>query len=83
MGMRKDIIQLAGENLAEGLNGQTLMLFANNDSDVERLMANPFLADLPAVQHKRVYALGSDTFRLDYYSASNLLTLLEKQFISQ
>jgi len=83
MGMRKDIIQLSGENLAEGLNGQTLMLFANNDSDVERLMANPFLADLPAVQHKRVYALGSDTFRLDYYSASNLLTLLEKQFISQ
>ncbi|CAI0697860.1 Ferrienterobactin-binding periplasmic protein precursor [Serratia proteamaculans] len=83
MGMRKDIIQLSGENLAEGLNGQTLMLFANNDSDVQRLMANPFLADLPSVQHKRVYALGSDTFRLDYYSASNLLTLLEKQFISQ
>jgi ferric enterobactin transport system substrate-binding protein len=46
-------------------------------------MANPFLAHLPAVQHKRVYALGNDTFRLDYYSASNLLTLLEKQFISQ
>ncbi|AGQ32214.1 MULTISPECIES: Fe2+-enterobactin ABC transporter substrate-binding protein [Serratia] len=83
MGMRKDIIQLAGENLAEGLNGQTLMLFANNESDAQRLMANPFLAHLPAVQHKRVYALGNDTFRLDYYSASNLLTLLEKQFISQ
>lgn len=83
MGMRKDIIQLSGENLAEGLNGQTLMLFANNGSDAQRLMANPFLAHLPSVQHKRVYALGNDTFRLDYYSASNLLTLLEKQFISQ
>lgn len=35
-----------------------------------------------AVENKRVYALGNDTFRLDYYSASNLLTRLEKLFIS-
>ncbi|CAI2466554.1 Fe2+-enterobactin ABC transporter substrate-binding protein [Serratia plymuthica] len=83
MGVRKDIIQLSGENLAEGLNGQTLMLFANGDADAQRLLANPLLAHLPAVQHKRVYALGNDTFRLDYYSAGNLLTLLEKQFISR
>jgi ABC-type Fe2+-enterobactin transport system substrate-binding protein len=81
-GARKDIVQLGGENLAEGLNGQTLLLFANDDSDAERLMNNRFLAHLPAVQNKRVYALGNDTFRLDYYSASNLLTRLEKQFIS-
>jgi ABC-type Fe2+-enterobactin transport system substrate-binding protein len=37
---------------------------------------------LPAVQGKQVYALGDDTFRLDYYSASNVLTQLEKQFSS-
>lgn len=82
MGMRKDIIQLGGENLAAGLNGQTLMLFANDESDAQRLMANSLLAHLPAVQNKRVYPLGNDTFRLDYYSASNLLTRLEKQFTS-
>ncbi|GAA3580164.1 MAG: Fe2+-enterobactin ABC transporter substrate-binding protein [Gibbsiella quercinecans] len=82
MGMRKDIIQLGGESLAAGLNGQTLMLFANDESDAQRLMANSLLAHLPAVQNKRVYPLGNDTFRLDYYSASNLLTRLEKQFTS-
>lgn len=81
-GARKDIVQLGGENLAEGLNGQTLLLFANDESDVQRLMSNSFLAHLPAVENKRVYALGNDTFRLDYYSASNLLTRLEKLFIS-
>jgi iron complex transport system substrate-binding protein len=81
-GARKDIVQLGGENLAEGLNGQTLLLFANDESDAQRLMSNSFLAHLPAVENKRVYPLGNDTFRLDYYSASNLLTRLEKLFIS-
>lgn len=81
-GIRKDIVQLAGENMAEGLNGQTLLLFSGNDTDSNRLMEDPFLSHLPAVKNKRVYALGNDTFRLDYYSASNLLTRLERQFIS-
>ncbi|AHG18888.1 iron-enterobactin ABC transporter substrate-binding protein [Chania multitudinisentens RB-25] len=82
-GTRKDIIQLSGESLAQGLNGQTLLLFANDESDVQRLMNNRFLAHLPAVQNKRVYALGNDTFRLDYYSANNLLARLEQLFISR
>ncbi|MDI5454563.1 trehalose-6-phosphate synthase, partial [Salmonella enterica subsp. enterica serovar Cerro] len=43
------------------------------DNDVAALYANPLLAHLPAVQNKRVYALGSETFRLDYYSATLLL----------
>lgn len=81
-GARKDIVQLGGENLADGLNGQTLLLFANDQSDAQRLLDNRFLAHLPAVQHQRVYPLGNDTFRLDYYSASNLLTRLEKLFIN-
>lgn len=81
-GTRKDIVQLAGESLAEGLNGQTLLLFGNDESDARRLMNNRFLAQLPAVANQRVYAMGNDTFRLDYYSASNLLTRLEQRFIS-
>lgn len=81
-GVRKDIVQLAGENMAEGLNGKSVLLFSGDDSDSQRLMDNRFLAHLPAVQDKKVYSLGNDTFRLDYYSASNLLTRLETLFIS-
>jgi iron complex transport system substrate-binding protein len=33
------------------------------------------------VRAKAVYALGLDSFRLDYYSASNLLTRLETLFV--
>ena len=79
-GVRKDIVQLAGENMAAGLNGKTLLLFAGDKSDVQRVEGNVFLSHLPAIQNKQVYALGNDTFRLDYYSASNVLTQLETQF---
>ncbi|NCH04899.1 Fe2+-enterobactin ABC transporter substrate-binding protein [Cronobacter dublinensis] len=80
MGKRHDIIQLGGETLATGLNGETLLLFAGDDNDAAALMRDPLLAHLPAVQHKRVYALGTETFRLDYYSASLLLKRLETLF---
>ncbi|SPX11400.1 ferrienterobactin-binding periplasmic protein [Escherichia coli] len=42
--------------------------------------ANPLLAHLPAVQNKQVYALGTETFRLDYYSAMQVLDRLKALF---
>ncbi|KGA99644.1 Fe2+-enterobactin ABC transporter substrate-binding protein [Leclercia pneumoniae] len=79
-GKRHDIIQLGGENLATGLNGEGLFLFAGDQKDVDAIYANPLLAHLPAVQNKRVWALGTETFRLDYYSAMRVLTRLQSLF---
>lgn len=79
-GLRKDIIQLSGEHFAEGLQGQSLLLFSAEQDSVDKLLRNPFLTSLPAVQKSQVYATGLDTFRLDYYSSVNLLTRLEKHF---
>jgi len=79
-GKRHDIVQLGGENLATGLNGEGLFLFAGDQKDVEAIYANPLLAHLPAVQNKRVWALGSETFRLDYFSAMRVLERLEGLF---
>ncbi|WP_348519221.1 Fe2+-enterobactin ABC transporter substrate-binding protein [Dryocola clanedunensis] len=73
MGKRHDIVQLGGENLATGLNGESLFLFAGNEKDAAALEANPLLSHLPAVQNKHVYPLGTETFRLDYYSATQVL----------
>ncbi len=81
-GKRHDILQLGGENLAAGLNGQTVLLFANDNRDADALRNNPLLAHIPAVQNKQVWPLGTETFRLDYYSVSHLLALLNKQFKS-
>lgn len=80
MGNRKDIIQLGGEKLAEGLNGETILLFSGDQPAIDALKSNQFLAHIPAIEHNRVYAAGYDTFRLDYYSASNLLTRIESMF---
>lgn len=82
-GRRHDIIQLSGEKMPEALNGQTLLLFSANKTDAQRLLTNPFLAQLPAVKTQQVYAMGDDTFRLDYYSASNMLSQLETLFAAR
>lgn len=79
-GKRHDIIQLGGESLASGLNGESLFLFAGDEKDADAIYANPLLAHLPAVKNKHVYALGSETFRLDYYSATRVLARLAALF---
>ncbi|RPE04540.1 Fe2+-enterobactin ABC transporter substrate-binding protein [Candidatus Pantoea deserta] len=81
MGQRKDIIQLSGENVASGLNGNSFLLFAAEQPAVRQVTENPFLAQTAAVKQRQVYALGADTFRLDYYSASHLLARLEQLFV--
>lgn len=80
MGKRNDIIQLSGENMAAGLTGKSMLLFAADDATVGRVRTNPFLEHLAAVKDGQVYAMGPDTFRLDYYSASNMLDSIEQHF---
>lgn len=80
MGPRKDIIQLSGERVAEGLNGKSWLLFAGNDQTAQQVLNNRFLAQSVAVQDKQVYPLGNDNFRMDYYSASHLLDTLQRLF---
>lgn len=83
MGKRHDIVQLGGENLAAGLNGESLFLFASDEKDATALETNPLLSHIPAVQKKQVYALGTETFRLDYYSATRILERMSQLFASQ
>jgi iron complex transport system substrate-binding protein len=83
MGKRHDIVQLGGENLAAGLNGESLFLFASDEKDATALETNPLLSHLAAVQKKQVYALGTETFRLDYYSATQVLERMSQLFGSK
>lgn len=74
-------MQLGGENLAAGINGESLFLFAGDEKDAGAIYANPLLAHLPSVAAKRVYPLGTETFRLDYYSAMLVLQRLSALFV--
>ena len=80
MGKRKDILQAGGEHMADALTGQTFLMFAAEPADTQAVLGNTLLAHLPAIGSQRVYALGADTFRLDYYSANHLLDRLQQQF---
>lgn len=80
MGKRKDIVTFSGEALAQGLTGDTFLLFAGDDDTAQQVMQDRFLAHLPAVKAHRVYALGVDSFRLDYYSAREIVERLAQRF---
>ncbi|AUX92112.1 Fe2+-enterobactin ABC transporter substrate-binding protein [Mixta gaviniae] len=70
---RRDKVPLSGEALVNGLAGQSFLLFAAGDTDAATLKREPLLAAAPAVQQQRVWAMGEESFRLDYYSAGQLL----------
>lgn len=77
---RKDIVSLSGENLVTGITGQSVLMFAADESGKSALLAEPLLSASPAVRKQQVYTLGNDSFRLDYYSSLHLLTRLEALF---
>lgn len=79
MGKRGDIIELGAESIAEGLNGETFVIITPDRNTRRDVLANKLLGNSPAVQEGHVYAMGADSFRLDYYSAGNMLTALRDQ----
>jgi iron complex transport system substrate-binding protein len=79
-GTRKDIIQVSGETFADALTGNSILLFSADESLLLKAKQNKFLKQIPAVMNNEIFAVGSDTFRLDYYSSSNLLNRISTQF---
>lgn len=80
MGNRSDIVQLSGETMNQGLKGNSWLLFVADQAMAKQVVADRFLQHAAAVQQQHIYPLGYDNFRLDYYSANNLLSTLEKLF---
>lgn len=80
MGQRHDILPVGGERLSDALTGRTWLVFAGDDDTAAQAIDHPFLAQSEAVRQHRVFALGNDTFRLDYYSALQLLDRLQRLF---
>lgn len=80
MGVRSDIIEIGGEKFAQGMQGETVLLFSGDGATEKLVRDNPFLASSNAIRAQRVHAVGLDTFRLDYFSARKLLVRLEQLF---
>jgi len=80
MGPRSDVYVVSAENLPTAATGKTAFLFAADDKAVDAYKSNPVLADTPAVKNKSVYSMGTDTFRMDYYSSLAMIDRLEDLF---
>ncbi|MBT0719774.1 Fe2+-enterobactin ABC transporter substrate-binding protein [Tatumella sp. TA1] len=81
MGQRKDIVQLSGEKMSDGLSGKSWLMFVADANTAKQVASDRFLQQAPAVKQGHVYPLGNDNFRLDYYSAGDTLAVLEKLFV--
>ncbi|MDN5639844.1 MAG: Fe2+-enterobactin ABC transporter substrate-binding protein [Actinomycetia bacterium] len=80
MGQRDDIVPVGSENLSKAITGKTAVIFNADDKKVQAFEKDQLVADTDAVKENRVYAMGLDSFRLDYYSAGNVLDVIKKEF---
>lgn len=64
---------ISHENLAAAISGDSVFLLRADEKDVQAFLADPVLANLPAVVNRRVYALGQSSFRIDYYSGLQVI----------
>ncbi|TBU98525.1 Fe2+-enterobactin ABC transporter substrate-binding protein [Stutzerimonas kirkiae] len=71
---------ISRENLSAAITGDSVFLLGAGDSDVQAFLADPILANLPAVENRRVYALGASSFRIDYYSGQQMVETVARHF---
>lgn len=69
---RLDFVWAAYENLTE-LTAETTFLLSVDDDGTADFLADPVLANLPSVQAGQVYGLGANSFRIDYFSATEIV----------
>lgn len=67
------------EHLTE-LTAQTTFLLSADDDRAEAFMRDPILANLPSVRSGQVYGLGVNSFRIDFFSAREIVDGLVARF---
>lgn len=68
------------ETLAAAITGDSVVLLNGTEDSVRAFLADPVLANLPAVRAGRVYPLGPTSFRVDYYSGLQIIRTVAAHF---
>jgi ABC-type Fe2+-enterobactin transport system substrate-binding protein len=78
---RADVVDVTVENLATALaDAAAVVLFSGDETTVAEFAVAPTLSTSPAVASGAVVAAGLDSFRLDAYSAADVLDRLVTGF---
>jgi len=74
-----DFVKAQYEHLST-LKARTVFLLRQDENDVDALLRDRVLARMPAVQARQVYGLGKNSFRIDYYSANEIVDAIRRRF---
>ncbi|MSS00227.1 Fe2+-enterobactin ABC transporter substrate-binding protein [Arthrobacter sp. BL-252-APC-1A] len=77
---REDFTFTSYEGLSASVTGDYTFLISSTEKTVEAFTADPTLANLPSVQAGKVYSMGPESFRLDYFSASDIVEWFTASF---
>lgn len=77
---RQDFNFLSIENTVSALTGETVFIISGDDSTRDDLLSTSVLQNAPAVKSKAVYPLGDNSFRIDYYSANEIIDSVSTAF---
>lgn len=72
---------ISHENLAAAITGDGVFLLNGTAESVKTFMADPVLANLPAVKNGHVWPLGPTSFRVDYYSGLQIVETVAPYFL--
>ena len=77
---REDFAFTSYEGLSASVTGDYAFLISSTEDTVAAFTADPTLANLPSVQAGQVYSMGPESFRLDYFSASDIVEWFKDSF---
>ncbi len=76
---RNDFVRAHYENLTL-LKAPVTFLIVADQNKANKLMNDPVLANMPSVKKKQVYGLGLNSFRVDYFSALEIIDTVSDYF---
>ncbi|UCR89898.1 Fe2+-enterobactin ABC transporter substrate-binding protein [Mycetocola spongiae] len=79
---RQDFAFLSLENTTAALTGSTVFIVSGTEENKKLLQDTSVLANAPAVASGAIYPLGNSSFRIDYYSGSQIVDQVESLFAS-
>ncbi|WP_106506774.1 Fe2+-enterobactin ABC transporter substrate-binding protein [Brachybacterium timonense] len=77
--LREDFVWASYENLTE-LTAETTFILSQDDGGAQAFADDPVLANLPSVKARQVYGLGPNSFRIDKYSATEIVDAVVAAF---
>lgn len=78
--VRQDFAFVSIENTVATLTAPTVFIISGDEKTAEQLKAEPLFANAPAVVAGAVYPLGVPSFRIDYWSATDIVDLIAADF---